>query len=50
MLPKPKPAGLARAGLTRPALPVSVLAEDFSLLVRAPRRMSISRGKIRVLS
>jgi len=38
------------AGSPRPALPVSVFAEDFSLLIRFPRRMRIARSRIRVLS
>lgn len=38
------------AGTARPASPVSVFAEDFSLLIRTPRRMRIARSKIRVLS
>lgn len=38
------------AGTALPSLPVSVFAEDFSLLLRAPRRMRIARSKIRVLS
>lgn len=46
----PTPIGLAACGPARPALPVSVFAEDFSLLIRAPRRMRIVRSRIRVLS
>jgi hypothetical protein len=38
------------AGTARPALPVSVFAEDFSLLIRFPRRLRIARSRIRVLS
>ena len=41
---------LVAAGTARPSLPVSVFAEDFSLLIRTPRRMRIARSKIRVLS
>lgn len=41
---------LAACGTARPSLPVSVFAEDFSLLIRTPRRMRIARSKIRVLS
>ena len=41
---------LAAAGTARPSSPVSVFAEDFSLLIRTPRRMRIARSKIRVLS
>lgn len=39
-------------GIPRPSLPVPVFAEDFSLLVqmRTPKRLRITRGKIRVLS
>ena len=37
-------------GTARPSQPVSVFAEDFSLLIRTPRRMRIARNKIRVLS
>lgn len=48
--PRLPAAGLARAGQTRPARPSSVYAEDFSLLVRAPRRLRIARGRVRVLS
>jgi len=43
-------APLAAAGIARPSSPVSVFAEDFSLLIRTPRRMRIARSKIRVLS
>lgn len=38
------------AGTALPAAPVSVFAEDFSLLIRTPRRMRIARSRIRVLS
>jgi hypothetical protein len=38
------------AGTARPSLPVSVFADDFSLLIRTPRRMRIARSRIRVLS
>ena len=41
---------LVAAGTARPSSPVSVFAEDFSLLIRTPRRMRIARSKIRVLS
>jgi len=41
---------LVAAGIARPSSPVSVFAEDFSLLIRTPRRMRIARSKIRVLS
>ena len=43
-------APLAAAGTARPSSPVSVFAEDFSLLIRTPRRFRIARSKIRVLS
>jgi hypothetical protein len=43
-------APLAAAGTARPSSPVSVFAEDFSLLIRTPRRMRIARSRIRVLS
>lgn len=42
--------GWWRAGLPRPAKPGSVFGEDFSLLLRAPRRFKIVRGKVVVLS
>jgi hypothetical protein len=45
-----KPRELERAGPARPSLPVSVYGEDFSLLIRTPRRMRIARGRIHVLS
>lgn len=38
------------AGTARPSSPVSVFAEDFSLLIRKPRRMRIARGRVYVLS
>lgn len=41
---------LVAAGTARPSSPISVFAEDFSLLIRTPRRMRIARSKIRVLS
>lgn len=41
---RPLPSPLVAAGTARPALPVSVYAEDFSLLVRRPRRLRIARG------
>lgn len=44
------PVGLVAMGTPRPALPVSVFGEDFSLLIRTPRRMRIARSIIRVLS
>jgi hypothetical protein len=52
MVPRRAPClpGLAAAGTARPALPVSVFAEDFSLLIRTPRRFRIARVRIRVLS
>jgi len=43
-------APLAAAGTARPSSPASVFAEDFSLLIRTPRRLRIARSKIRVLS
>ena len=43
-------APLVAAGTARPSSPVSVFAEDFSLLIRTPRRIRIARSKIRVLS
>lgn len=48
-LPKSMPP-LVACGTPRPSLPVSVFAEDFSLLLRSPRRIRIARSKIRVLS
>lgn len=53
MLPvkrRPTQAPLEAAGTARPSSPVSVFAEDFSLLLRAPRRMRIARSRIWVLS
>lgn len=47
---KPTQPPLVAAGTARPSLPISVFAEDFSLLIRTPRRMRIARSKIRVLS
>lgn len=47
---RPTMPSLECAGLARPSLPLSVFAEDFSLLIRTPRRMRIARSKIRVLS
>lgn len=44
------PISLRAAGVARPSLPVQVFAEDFSLLIRTPRRMRIARSRIRVLS
>lgn len=44
------PRGLWAAGTARPSAPVSVFAEDFSLLIRTPRRLRIARSRIRVLS
>lgn len=38
------------AGRTQPASPHPVFAEDFSVLVRAPRRLRLARSTIRVLS
>lgn len=49
-LPIEKPCGLDAAGTARPSLQVSVFAEDFSLLIRTPRRIRIARSRIRVLS
>ncbi len=43
-------APLAAAGTARPSSPASVFAEDFSLLIRTPRRFRLARSKIRVLS
>ena len=43
-------APLVAAGTARPSSPSSVFAEDFSLLIRTPRRFRIARSKIRVLS
>jgi hypothetical protein len=44
------PAGLAACGTARPAQPVSVFAEDLSLLIRRPLRLRVARSIIRVLS
>lgn len=49
MLKRRNPAGAVPIGTPRPAKPVSVFAEDFSLLVRAPRRLRLKRGGIVVL-
>jgi hypothetical protein len=48
--PRPTMSPAIAAGTARPSLPVSVFAEDFSLLIRSPRRMRIARSRIRVLS
>lgn len=48
--PPQHPQGLSKAGTARPSSPISVFGEDFSLLIRAPRRMRIARSVIRVLS
>lgn len=45
----PVQPALMAAGTPRPALPVSVFAEDFSLLIRTPRRFRVARGRIIVL-
>lgn len=47
---KPVQPPLAAAGTARPSSPSSVFAEDFSLLIRTPRRLRIARSNIRVLS
>lgn len=47
---QPAMAAAVAAGTARPSLPVSVFAEDFSLLIRSPRRMRIVRNRIKVLS
>lgn len=47
---RPTQPPLAAAGTPRPASPVSVFAEDFSLLIRTPRRYRIARTRIYVLS
>ena len=47
---KSYPTGLDAAGTCRPSLPVSQFANDFSLLLRAPRRLRLVRGRIYVLS
>lgn len=41
---------LAAAGMPRPSAPVQVFAEDFSLLIRTPRRLRVKRSTVRVLS
>ncbi len=43
-------APLAAAGTARPSSPGSVFAEDFSLLIRTPRRLRLTRSRIDVLS
>jgi hypothetical protein len=43
-------APLAAAGTARPSSPGSVFAEDFSLLIRTPRRLRLARSRIDVLS
>lgn len=48
--PRPTMPGAFAIGTPRPSLPVSVFAEDFSLLIRSPRRVRITRSRIRVLS
>lgn len=47
---RPTQPGLAAAGTARPARPTQVFAEDFSLLIRAPKRLRLARGTIRVLN
>jgi hypothetical protein len=47
---RPRMHSAIAAGTARPAAPVSVFAEDFSLLIRSPRRMRIARMQIRVLN
>lgn len=42
--------GWQRLAPARPSSPTQVYTEDFSLLIRAPRRMRIKRGRIVVLS
>jgi hypothetical protein len=46
----PTPSGLAAAGKALPSQPVTVFAEDFSLIARKPDRLRLTRYKIRVLS
>jgi len=46
----PSMPSLEAAGTARPSSPVPVFAEDFSLLIRRPRRLRIARGRIHVLS
>ncbi|GEM_PF-5165776 len=41
---------LAAAGTARPSSPNSVFAEDFSLLIRTPRRLRQARSRIDVLN
>ena len=41
---------LAAAGTARPSSPGSVFAEDFSLLIKTPRRLRVARSRIDVLS
>jgi hypothetical protein len=48
--PRPTQPGLACAGTARPSLPVNIFAEDFGLIIRTPRRLRVSRGRIEVLS
>lgn len=43
------PVGLACAGYPRPASPVTVFAEDFSTLIRTPRRIRTDPTKQRVI-
>lgn len=43
------PAGLSRCGLVRPALPLTLYADDFSIIVRLPIRLRIVRGRIILL-
>lgn len=50
LIRKPTQPPLAAAGTARPASPKSVFAEDFSLLIRTPRRFRLVRSNIRVLS
>lgn len=47
---KPTQPPLAAADIARPSSPQSVFAEDFSLLIRTPRRLRIARSRIKVLS
>jgi hypothetical protein len=47
--PRPTMAPAVAAGTPRPSSPVSVFAEDFSLLIRF-RRLRAKRGQLRVLS
>ena len=46
----PTGSHLTAAGTARPSAPVSVFAEDFSLIIRTPRRMRIARSRITLLS